>query len=359
MDLNRIGNFIAFKRKEKKLTQEELAELLAVNNRTISRWENGKNMPDISLYKPLCEILDISIEELINGEVNAKNKKECFEKALINTSDIYIKTKKKLSKQVKILIILFFILLMFSIFIIIYYNRNYRNKYPKFDIYNMNVVFSKDNFFNEDATFFIDGYRILFYGIDSLQLIDNELNYYDLKVALNHEQVSIDDIKKHLDFQAKNSNIEMNIAFDGGTKKYVTKKYEIVFCNNINGNNDIYIGTPGFIDNLNGNYCGNDIIKVCYFTRTYYINNIAESDDVDFLLVTLQNKFEKQTVKINKTANIQVGKSYEFIFSTEDKFKDCIIEIFKNSYLIDVALAEEQVDYDKQINEDICINNYK
>lgn len=68
MNLKKIGKFIAEMRKAKGLTQEELAEKLGVNNRTISRWENGENMPDISLYKPLCEILKISIEELVNGE---------------------------------------------------------------------------------------------------------------------------------------------------------------------------------------------------------------------------------------------------------------------------------------------------
>ena len=69
MNLDNIGKFIKEMRKNKNLTQEELAEKLGVNNRTVSRWENGKNMPDISLYKPLCEVLGISIEELVNGEL--------------------------------------------------------------------------------------------------------------------------------------------------------------------------------------------------------------------------------------------------------------------------------------------------
>jgi len=59
MNQEKIGKFISQKRKEKNLTQEQLAELLNINNRTISRWENGKNMPDISLFNPLCKILDI------------------------------------------------------------------------------------------------------------------------------------------------------------------------------------------------------------------------------------------------------------------------------------------------------------
>ena len=86
MNLDNIGKFIKEMRKNKNLTQEELAEKLGVNNRTVSRWENGKNMPDISLYKPLCEVLGISIEELVNGELtNKKNISYSVEKAIINT----------------------------------------------------------------------------------------------------------------------------------------------------------------------------------------------------------------------------------------------------------------------------------
>ena len=68
MDQEKIGKFIFEMRKEKKLTQEELGEYLGISNRSISKWENGKSMPDISLFKPLCEILDISYNELLSGE---------------------------------------------------------------------------------------------------------------------------------------------------------------------------------------------------------------------------------------------------------------------------------------------------
>ena len=68
MDQIKIGKFIAALRKEKGYTQQELAEKLNVSNKSISRWENGNTMPDLSLIPPLCEILDISINELLSGE---------------------------------------------------------------------------------------------------------------------------------------------------------------------------------------------------------------------------------------------------------------------------------------------------
>lgn len=68
MNLEKIGKFIALNRKNKGLTQEQLAEKLGVTNKTISRWETGKYMPDLSLLKPLSEELGITLNELLSGE---------------------------------------------------------------------------------------------------------------------------------------------------------------------------------------------------------------------------------------------------------------------------------------------------
>ncbi len=62
------GKFIAKKRKEKFLTQEQLAEKLGVSNKTVSKWETGKCMPDYSVVKSLCEELEITVAELLDGE---------------------------------------------------------------------------------------------------------------------------------------------------------------------------------------------------------------------------------------------------------------------------------------------------
>ena len=72
MNQEKIGKFIAECRKSKKLTQSDLAEKLGVTNKSISNWENGRSMPDLSLFKPLCELLDISINDI--GEEVTKDK---------------------------------------------------------------------------------------------------------------------------------------------------------------------------------------------------------------------------------------------------------------------------------------------
>ena len=68
MDQEKIGKFIASLRKEKKLTQVQLAEKLGVTDKSVSRWENGKCLPDVSLYRDLCNILGITLNEFFSGE---------------------------------------------------------------------------------------------------------------------------------------------------------------------------------------------------------------------------------------------------------------------------------------------------
>ena len=97
MDQIKIGKFIAEKRKERNLTQEQLAEKLGVTNRSISNWENGKNMPDLSLFKPLCNELNISINELMSGEIiDNKNYINVLEENIVDmVSDLENKKKKE------------------------------------------------------------------------------------------------------------------------------------------------------------------------------------------------------------------------------------------------------------------------
>ena len=68
MDDNRIGEFIQCMRKEKGMTQKDLADQIAVSDKTISKWENGNSVPDTEILTSLCQSLDISVNELLSGE---------------------------------------------------------------------------------------------------------------------------------------------------------------------------------------------------------------------------------------------------------------------------------------------------
>lgn len=77
MNQEKIGRLITTLRKEKKLTQKELANILSVSDKSVSKWERGVCLPDVSLFKPLCEILGITLNEFFAGEkLEEKNYKE-------------------------------------------------------------------------------------------------------------------------------------------------------------------------------------------------------------------------------------------------------------------------------------------
>lgn len=110
MDQIKIGRFISECRKEKNLTQEQLAEKLNITKNAVSKWERGLNLMDMSLLKPLSAILEVSITEILNGE---KLKKEEIvnksEETIVKLSELY---DLKSSKYGIIGMAIFFILLI-------------------------------------------------------------------------------------------------------------------------------------------------------------------------------------------------------------------------------------------------------
>ncbi len=112
MDLEKIGKFIAELRKAKNITQQELAEKLGVTDRTVGNWENGRNMPDLSLFKPLCQELNISLNDLMSGEIiQEKDYQEKFEENVTNT---LVYSNKKITKYSQIISL---ILIVFGLFV--------------------------------------------------------------------------------------------------------------------------------------------------------------------------------------------------------------------------------------------------
>ncbi len=106
MNQEKIGKFIALCRKDAKMTQQELAEKLGVTDKSVGNWENGRNMPDLSLFKPLCDILGITINELLSGErIDKKVYQEKFEENIINTIDYSTKKINLIKNNIGIILI--------------------------------------------------------------------------------------------------------------------------------------------------------------------------------------------------------------------------------------------------------------
>ena len=115
MNQEKIGKFIAECRRKKNMTQQELAEKLGVSDRTIGNWENGRNMPDLSLFKPLCDELDISLNDLMSGEVvKSKEYQEKLEENIINTISYTNKKLENKNNIIGLLLIIFGVLISLS-----------------------------------------------------------------------------------------------------------------------------------------------------------------------------------------------------------------------------------------------------
>lgn len=99
-----IGNFIAECRNKKELTQAELSERIKVSNSTISKWEKGKSLPEVSIMPRLCQELDITVNELISGErINDRDYIEKAEANLLNLKKLE-ESNNQILQKLKIII---------------------------------------------------------------------------------------------------------------------------------------------------------------------------------------------------------------------------------------------------------------
>ena len=97
MDQIRIGKFIAESRKSRNLTQRQLADILSISDKTISKWECGKGLPEVSLMLPLCAALDITVNDLLSGEkVSSTDYQEKAEGNMINLMKENEENKKRM-----------------------------------------------------------------------------------------------------------------------------------------------------------------------------------------------------------------------------------------------------------------------
>lgn len=177
MNQEKIGKFILESRRARNLTQQELAQRLGVSDRTIGNWENGRNMPDLSLFKPLCEELNISVMDLISGEkINSKNDNQ-LEENILNTIDY---SNKKIKKAKKIIIPKFIFLVTLCGIIMGLGLFNYLKK-DSFANYDVELNYARVYLYGDAINNHIDNLKV---G-DKIDIFISEadVDYEALKVA--------------------------------------------------------------------------------------------------------------------------------------------------------------------------------
>ncbi len=187
MDQEKIGKFIAKCRNDKKITQQKLADNLGVTDRAISKWENGRGLPDLSLIIPLCKELNVSVTELLSGEKVKEN--EYQEKLEENMIDIVNKldknNKKRFNILKKILIGYLIICIIFLGGIFGYFFYNYDMVNQKYDKYNMYITKEDNNF--------------VFYSSISGNVVYKVINYNNEKILIMNYKSSLKAIRQHSD----------------------------------------------------------------------------------------------------------------------------------------------------------------
>ena len=106
MDQKKIGLFLKELRKEKEFTQSQLAEQLNVSDRTVSRWETGTNLPDLSILVELADFYDVDIREIIDGERKSENMNEEVKETVLKLSDYTETINQKIKGRLFVLTVI-------------------------------------------------------------------------------------------------------------------------------------------------------------------------------------------------------------------------------------------------------------
>ena len=106
MDQKKTGYFLKQLRNEKKLTQEQLAEKFQITSRTVSRWETGSNMPDISMLLELADFYEVDIREIIDGERKSENMNEEVKETVLKLSDYTETINQKIKGRLFVLTVI-------------------------------------------------------------------------------------------------------------------------------------------------------------------------------------------------------------------------------------------------------------
>ena len=106
MDLVKIGAFLKELRKEKNITQEELADKMGVSRRTVSRWETGSNMPDMDILIDISDFYEVDLREILDGERNEDHMDEEMKETVLKVAEFSNEDKANLMKRIHVLFVI-------------------------------------------------------------------------------------------------------------------------------------------------------------------------------------------------------------------------------------------------------------
>lgn len=230
MNNNKIGQFIQKLRKEKGLTQQELGNLLYVTDKAVSKWERGLSLPDITILSKLAETLEVTVEDILNGEINKKKNIDINKKIEEATRQIILNNKQK-QKKIIILVSLIFLLLIYTIFRNInlgYTTKKINYHYQTRNNIELNIGIPRLSFMNKQRD-----YNYSYKNLRKHTVIEKEIKDY-LKTL---KYLTCSDTIYYYNESENYSIIEYNIK---NNYLYTTISYSIInddYCNHKKINN--------------------------------------------------------------------------------------------------------------------------
>lgn len=287
MDQEKMGLFIATLRKEKGLSQYELAELIPITRDAVSKWERGKRCPDPECLIKLSEIFDVSINELLYGERTTKNNSD-------NIEEVPIKLYDERNKKQKSLKILISIMLLLILSFLIYY---FVNTYNSLKVYH------------------------IYYESEDIKISNGVLVMTNEKVYFNLGGITSDDNIKYIELFYKDKSNRDNL---------ITKT---------NSNNIIFYDFKGYNEYI-------DFSKSKYIVKNMYLKiYLEESEKViqlnyeadfsnDYFFPKTEKNITTDEIDYNEELSI-IEKNIKNNFSCNEDFCTDIYEEYELTYNLD------------------------
>lgn len=282
IDNEKVGKFIENLRKEKGLTQQDLADILSVSNQAVSKWEGGRNLPDIAIQRGICDTFNITMEELHAGERDIKKRNKT----------------KKIRKENKIFSIVLMCIVPFMVFFVAYFIINFRA---------LKIYYSNSQITNEENSIranllifklprkliiFINNIYPCNYEVKDSDLLDLKL-YSGNKKLLNSSMIKNDIFEiEALTFDPNNVKLMLNIESVTGEKRKFQREVKLVKYTSNDRNDDKYKNKSLMI------LSNDEIVKK--LLKDGYINT--------------ENKvYEKEIIENNATTRVKYDLEHETI----------------------------------------------
>ena len=336
-----IGKYIAKKRKEGKITQKEFAEKLGVTDKTVSRWENGHYMPDITFLQDIATILDVTISELLNGQDGKKDNVDDSITKIVEVSkqNINIIKRNLTIKGVVMILVIIIIVSFLSVYCVKKIKDKLKNENPVFNITSLNrgttiessigfvekedgwvCHFTFEHEKNKDENYYsygCDNYK--YDKLEAFQMTTDADDKYLVKY--NHPTtLMIEDYQKEsktISDYFINHKITTKISLDDldDLKLSMYTKEDVVETFNKAIESDTVDGTGNYIHFPENNYLlKSDEIDNMQFYVGYYLNQ----GHIAYVNIDLKIKDEYLSDKIiNNTASKEEKKLFNYIKETE------------------------------------------